>query len=81
MFPNSRILTVTHYTEAGPREAGMVLTVEFELNGQRFVGINGGPNFTFDEAISFEIDCETRRSSTTTGRRSPRAARRASAAG
>jgi len=59
VFPNSRILTVTHYTEAGPREAGMVLTVEFELNGQRFVGINGGPNFTFDEAISFEIDCET----------------------
>ena len=58
VFPNSRILTVTHYTEAGPREAGMVLTVEFELNGQRFVGINGGPNFTFDEAISFEIDCE-----------------------
>ena len=74
VFPNSRILTVTHYTEAGPREAGMVLTVEFELNGQRFVGINGGPNFTFDEAIR-------RRSSTTTGRRSPRAARRASAAG
>jgi predicted 3-demethylubiquinone-9 3-methyltransferase (glyoxalase superfamily) len=35
------------------------MTVEFELNGQRFVGINGGPNFTFDEAISFEIDCET----------------------
>jgi len=59
VFPNSRILTVTHYTEAGPREAGMVLTVEFELNGQRFVGINGGPNFTFDEAVSFEIDCET----------------------
>jgi predicted 3-demethylubiquinone-9 3-methyltransferase (glyoxalase superfamily) len=59
VFENSRILNVTHYTEAGPREAGMVLTVEFELNGQRFVGINGGPNFTFDEAISFEIDCET----------------------
>ena len=59
VFPNSRILTVTHYTEAGPREAGMVMTVEFELNGQRFVGIIGGPNFTFDEAISFEIDCET----------------------
>ena len=59
VFPNSRILNVTHYTEAGPREAGMVLTVEFELNGQRFVGINGGPNFTFDEAISFEIDCES----------------------
>jgi predicted 3-demethylubiquinone-9 3-methyltransferase (glyoxalase superfamily) len=59
VFDNSRILNVTHYTEAGPRDAGMVMTVEFELDGQRFVGINGGPNFTFDEAISFEIDCET----------------------
>jgi predicted 3-demethylubiquinone-9 3-methyltransferase (glyoxalase superfamily) len=59
VFENSRVTSITHYTEAGPREAGMVLTVEFELNGQRFVGINGGPHFTFDEAISFEIDCET----------------------
>jgi predicted 3-demethylubiquinone-9 3-methyltransferase (glyoxalase superfamily) len=59
VFPNSRILAVTHYTEAGPREAGLVMAVQFELNGQRVVGINGGPNFTFDEAISFEIDCES----------------------
>jgi predicted 3-demethylubiquinone-9 3-methyltransferase (glyoxalase superfamily) len=59
VFENSRIVNVTHYTEAGPREAGMVLTVEFELNGNRFVAINGGPQFTFDEAISFEIDCES----------------------
>ena len=59
VFPNSRIVDTTHYTEAGPREAGMVLTVEFELNGQRFVGINGGPEFTFDEAVSFQITCDT----------------------
>ena len=59
LFENSRILNVTHYTDAGPRPAGMVLTVEFELNGQRFVGINGGPEFTFDEAVSFSITCET----------------------
>jgi predicted 3-demethylubiquinone-9 3-methyltransferase (glyoxalase superfamily) len=59
VFRNSRIVNVTHYTEAGPREAGMVMTVEFELDGQRFVGINGGPEFTFDEAVSFQIDCET----------------------
>ena len=59
VFDNSRIVNVTHYTEAGPRPAGMVLTVEFELNGQRFVGINGGPEFTFDEAVSFQISCET----------------------
>ncbi|MEA2308969.1 MAG: hypothetical protein QOI65_1255 [Thermoleophilaceae bacterium] len=59
VFPNSRIVSVTHYTDAGPREAGMVMTVEFELDGQRFIGINGGPEFTFDEAVSFEIECET----------------------
>ena len=59
VFPNSRIVAVTHYTEAGPRAAGTVMTVEFELDGQRFVGINGGPEFTFDEAVSFQIDCET----------------------
>jgi predicted 3-demethylubiquinone-9 3-methyltransferase (glyoxalase superfamily) len=58
VFENSRILNVTHYNEAGPRQAGMVLTVEFELDGNRFVGINGGPDFKFDEAVSFAIDCE-----------------------
>ncbi len=58
VFKNSSIRNVTHYTEAGPREAGMVMAVEFELDGQRFVGINGGPEFTFDEAVSFQIDCE-----------------------
>jgi predicted 3-demethylubiquinone-9 3-methyltransferase (glyoxalase superfamily) len=59
VFENSRIVNVTHYTEAGPREAGMVMTVEFELDGRRFVGINGGPEFKFDEAVSFAIECET----------------------
>jgi predicted 3-demethylubiquinone-9 3-methyltransferase (glyoxalase superfamily) len=58
VFKRSRILTKTHYTEGAPREAGMVMTVEFELDGQRFVGINGGPEFKFDEAVSFQIDCE-----------------------
>jgi predicted 3-demethylubiquinone-9 3-methyltransferase (glyoxalase superfamily) len=59
VFKDSRVVHVTHYTEAGPRAAGMVMTVEFELNGQRFVGINGGPEFKFDEAVSFQINCET----------------------
>lgn len=59
VFDNSRIVNVTHYTESAPREAGMVMTVEFELDGQRFVGINGGPEFKFDEAVSFAIECET----------------------
>ncbi len=58
VFKDSRIVNVTHYPEAGPRQAGMVMTVEWELDGQRFVGINGGPEFTFDEAISFQITCK-----------------------
>ena len=58
VFKNSRIVSKAHYTEAGPREAGMVMVVEFELDGQRFVGINGGPDFTFDEAVSLQINCD-----------------------
>jgi predicted 3-demethylubiquinone-9 3-methyltransferase (glyoxalase superfamily) len=58
VFDDARIVNLTHYTEAGPRPAGMVMTVEFEIEGQRFVGINGGPQFTFDEAVSFQITCE-----------------------
>jgi predicted 3-demethylubiquinone-9 3-methyltransferase (glyoxalase superfamily) len=58
VFPNSKITNVTHYTDAGPREAGMVLTVEFELDGQTFTAINGGPEFTFDEAISLLVHCK-----------------------
>jgi predicted 3-demethylubiquinone-9 3-methyltransferase (glyoxalase superfamily) len=58
VFKDSQIVNKTHYTEGAPREAGMVMTVEWELNGQRFVGINGGPQFKFDEAVSFAIDCE-----------------------
>lgn len=59
IFPNSRVVNVLHYTGAGPRPAGTVMTVEFELDGNRFVGINGGPDFTFSEAVSFQITCET----------------------
>ena len=59
VFENSRIVNVAHYTEVGPGEPGTVMTVEFELDGQRFVGINGGPQFQFDEAVSFQISCET----------------------
>jgi predicted 3-demethylubiquinone-9 3-methyltransferase (glyoxalase superfamily) len=59
VFENSRVVNVTRYPEGAPRSAGMVMTVEFELDGQRFVGINGGPQFEFDEAVSFQIDCET----------------------
>src|SRR4051812_24053977 len=58
VFKNSRIVNVLHYTEAGPGEPGSVLTVDFELDGQRFTAINGGPQFTFDEAVSFLITCK-----------------------
>jgi len=57
IFPNSRIVDVSHYGSAGPREAGTVMAVKFELDGQELVALNGGPEFTFDEAISFQIDC------------------------
>ena len=57
IFPNSKINAVTHYGEAGPREAGLVLTVEFELDGRELAALNGGPEFTFNEAVSFSIDC------------------------
>jgi predicted 3-demethylubiquinone-9 3-methyltransferase (glyoxalase superfamily) len=58
VFKEGRILGKTHYTEGAPREAGMVMTVDWEVNGMRFTGINGGPDFKFDEAVSFLITCE-----------------------
>src|SRR4051812_16592831 len=57
VFPNSEITSVMYYTEAGPGPAGTVLTVDFVLDGHPFTVINGGPQFTFDEAISFMIEC------------------------
>ena len=59
VFPNSRIVEITRYGPAGPRPEGMVMTVSFELDGQKFVALNGGPEFTFNEAISFEVSCKT----------------------
>jgi predicted 3-demethylubiquinone-9 3-methyltransferase (glyoxalase superfamily) len=59
IFPNSKILEISRYGSAGPRPEGTVMTVAFELDGQRFVALNGGPEFTFNEAISFQVTCET----------------------
>jgi predicted 3-demethylubiquinone-9 3-methyltransferase (glyoxalase superfamily) len=59
VFPNSRIIDIAHYGEAGPRAAGTVMTVSFELEGQKFLALNGGPEFKFSEAISFQVSCET----------------------
>ncbi|MGH2956753.1 MAG: VOC family protein [Solirubrobacterales bacterium] len=60
LFENSKILSTTKYPENAPgeREPGTVMTVEWELEGQRFVGINGGPEFKFDEAVSLQIECK-----------------------
>jgi predicted 3-demethylubiquinone-9 3-methyltransferase (glyoxalase superfamily) len=59
IFENSRIVHVTRYGSAGPRPEGMIMTVNFELDGQEFIALNGGPEFTFDEAISFQVNCES----------------------
>ena len=63
IFPNSRITAVSRYGEAGHEIHGMlagtVLTVEFELDGQRFTALNGGPVFNFNEAVSFQVNCDT----------------------
>ena len=59
IFKNSKILGVSHFGEAGPGPAGTVLTVTFQLDGQEFTALNGGPHFTFTEAISFFVNCET----------------------
>jgi predicted 3-demethylubiquinone-9 3-methyltransferase (glyoxalase superfamily) len=58
VFPNSKITNMTRYGDAGPGPAGTVLTVDFLLDGQEYTAINGGPNFTFDEAISLLINCD-----------------------
>ena len=58
VFPNSRVVDVARYGSAGPRPEGTVMTVSFELDGQEFVALNGGPEFTFSEAISFQVSCE-----------------------
>ena len=62
VFKNSRIGRVSHYADAGQeihgKPAGSVMAVEFELDGQRFAALNGGPHFKFDEAISFQVHCQ-----------------------
>jgi predicted 3-demethylubiquinone-9 3-methyltransferase (glyoxalase superfamily) len=57
IFSDSKIGRVGYYNEAGPGPAGSVMVVEFEINGQKFVALNGGPQFKFNEAISFQIPC------------------------
>lgn len=59
IFKNSRVGNVTRYGEAGPGEKGSVMTAAFEIEGQEFLALNGGPNFKFSPAISFIVQCKT----------------------
>jgi len=61
IFENSRIVSLSRYGDAGPGPKGSVMVVVFELAGQRFMALNGGPQFKFTEAVSFLVDCETQR--------------------
>jgi predicted 3-demethylubiquinone-9 3-methyltransferase (glyoxalase superfamily) len=57
IFKDSKIGRIGRYNDAGPGPAGAVMAVEFEVNGQKFVALNGGPQFTFNEAVSFQVFC------------------------
>jgi predicted 3-demethylubiquinone-9 3-methyltransferase (glyoxalase superfamily) len=57
VFKNSKVLSVSRYGEAGPGPQGSVMTVAFELDGEKFVALNGGPTYTFSPAVSFVVDC------------------------
>ena len=59
VFKNSKLLNVARYSEVGPGPKGAVMTAEFELDGQEFIALNGGPHFKFTEAVSFVVNCET----------------------
>jgi predicted 3-demethylubiquinone-9 3-methyltransferase (glyoxalase superfamily) len=65
VFNNARIGKVSHYVNEGQeihgKQAGSVMAVEFEIEGQKFVGLNGGPQFKFTEAVSFQVYCETQK--------------------
>lgn len=59
IFPNSKVVGITRYGEAGPGPKGTVMTATFQLDGQEFVALNGGPQFVFSPAISFFVNCQT----------------------
>jgi predicted 3-demethylubiquinone-9 3-methyltransferase (glyoxalase superfamily) len=61
IFKNSKKLSVSRYGDAGPGPKGSVMTISFELDGQEFVALNGGPQFKFTEAISLVVNCETQK--------------------
>ena len=81
IFKNSKIGKVLRCGESGPGPKGSILTIAFELEGQEFIALNGGPIFKFTEAISLSVDCKTQQKSMTCGRNCPTAVKRASVVG
>ncbi len=85
IFKNSRVGSMTRYGEEGAkvsgRPKGTVMTVTFQLQGQEFMALNGGPHFKFTEAISFMVKCETQKEIDEMWRSSPRAEKKDSVAG
>jgi predicted 3-demethylubiquinone-9 3-methyltransferase (glyoxalase superfamily) len=85
VFKNSKMGKVSRYVDEGQeihgKPAGSVMAVEFELEGQKFAALNGGPQFTFDEASRFKSPARTRRRSTISGASLPKAERKSPAAG
>ena len=81
LFPNSRVTHVSRYGEAGPGPAGSAMVVGFELQGQRFTALNGGPTYKLTEAFSLLVECTTSRRSTGCGTRLAPAAHTTFAAG
>ncbi|HKQ34320.1 MAG TPA: VOC family protein [Nitrospiraceae bacterium] len=59
IFPKSKVRSITRYGGAGPGPKGSVMTVEFQLDGQKFIALNGGPQFKFNESVSFMVHCKT----------------------
>ena len=81
IFKDSKILNVSRYGKGGPMPKGTAMSVTFQLEGQEFMALNGGPLFKFSEAISFLVHCRLRRKWMTSGGSSPREERMANAAG
>jgi hypothetical protein len=81
IFKNSKVVSVTRYGKAGPGPDGTVMSATFQLEGQEFYALNGGPMFTFSPAISLFVNCETSRKWMSCGRGSPKAGRYSNAAG
>ena len=81
IFENSRIVSTSRYGEAGPGPASSLMSATFELAGQTFYALNGGPSFEFSQGISLSSDATRSKRSTSSGKPSRRAARRARAAG